>query len=202
MVSVYFIIEIKGITDSRFGECAAVYANPVHEMNLVYRTSRSYTPYICSETRLFFFPSDDSIIQPLVRLARSQQVWEPCLDDFKVERIFDETDGQRKEIYRHRSFFDNNYSSVVGNINPVVIPQIKFQQLDQKYTEYMRQNYMFDPIDLQVYVNRIAETDSNFFAWLFDDNSLRGYSEYDLDDEQREAWDNFYERLDPYYGND
>ena len=66
----------------------------------------------------------------------------------------------------------------------------------------MRQNYMFDPIDLQVYVNRIAETDSNFFAWLFDDNSLRGYSEYDLDDEQREAWDNFYERLDPYYGND
>lgn len=33
-------------------------------------------------------------------------------------------------------------------------------------------------------------------------NKLKGCSECDLDDQQREAWDDFFERLDPFYEND
>src|SRR5574344_1285318 len=201
MASKFFILEIKGVIDDRFGDCVAVEANPVNEIDLGFRTSQSYTPYKNSETQTFFFPSDDSIIQPIIRLARSQQVWEPCMEDFKEEKIFDETKGEHKQIYRHCSFFGEEFESLVGDTNPVAIPMAKFSQLEQNYTEYMRRNYMYDPIDMQVYVSRIAENDSNFFSWLFDDNSLKGCSEYDLDDEQREAWDDFYARLDPYYGN-
>lgn len=194
MASKYFILEIKGVYDSRFGDCVVVYANPLQKIGM----GLSYTPYINEDTVAFFFPDDDSIIQPIVRSARAQQPFEPDFDYFKEETIFNENTRKRMPIFRHLSFYDKSHT-IVGNTKPLRISPVKVNILNSQYSDYMRQNYQWDPIDLQVYVGRLAENDSNFFAWLFDDSSLRGCQEWELDDEYREAWDNFYERCDPYF---
>lgn len=89
--------------------------------------------------------------------------------------------------------------SPVGNSQPIRVSRDKQYILSQQYQDYMRRNYQFDPIDLQEYVGRLRDNDPYFFAWLFDDNSIRGCSEWELDYEYQEAWEHFYTRCDPYF---
>lgn len=198
METKYFILEIKGVTDSRFGDCAAIKANPIQEITMGRFSSQSVTPYECSDTVTFFFPDDEIILEPLLRLARTQTPWVPDLFHFNKERIFDENAQKHVEIYRHLSFF-GEMPSAVGNSLPIRVSRDKQYLLSQQYQNYMRHNYQFDPIDLQEYVSRLRDSDPNFFAWLFDDNRLRGYSEWDLDEEYQDAWEHFYARCDPYF---
>ena len=51
-----------------------------------------------------------------------------------------------------------------------------------------------DDITLREYVERQAESDPNFFRWLFDDGEL-GDFDYGLSDEQREEYREFREEL-------
>lgn len=51
-----------------------------------------------------------------------------------------------------------------------------------------------DDITLREYVERQAESDPNFFRWLFDDGEL-GDFDYGLSDEQREEYREFLEEL-------
>jgi hypothetical protein len=198
MATKYFILEVKGVTDSRYGDCAVIMANPVQVREVGAYSSQSVTPYVCSETVRFFFPDDESILEPILRRARTQTPWEPNMDHFIQERIFDENAQKHIEIYRHLSFF-GDMPSAVGNSSPIQVSQDKQYILSQQYQDYMRRNYLYDPIDLQVYVGRLRDNDPNFFAWLFDDNSLRGCSEWELDEEYLDAWQRFYSRCDPYF---
>lgn len=198
METKYFILEVKGIEDSRFGECAAIKANPIQEIKMGTYSSQSVTPYECSDTVTFFFPDDEYILEPILRLARTQTPWIPDISHFNKERIFDENSQKYVEIYRHLSFF-GEMPSPIGNSQPIRVSREKQYILSQQYQDYMRRYYQFDPIDLQEYVGRLRDNDPNFFAWLFDDNRLRGYSEWELDEEYQEAWNNFYTRCDPYY---
>ena len=194
----YFILEVKGVTDSRFGNCAAVKANPVQEIKMGVFSSQSVIPYECSDTVTFFFPDKKLILEPILRLARTQSPWTPDMSHFKKERIFDESAQKKIEIYRHLSFFGAMLSAV-GDSEPVRVSREKQHILSQQYQNYMRRNYQFDPIDLQEYIGRLRDNDPNFYAWLFDDNSLRGYSEWELDEEYQDAWQHFYSRCDPYF---
>lgn len=198
MATKYFILEVKGVTDSRFGECAVIMANPIREIKMGSYSSQSVTPYVCSDTIRFFFPDDPHILEPVLRLARSESPWQPDMDYFKEERVFDENAKKHITIYRHLSFW-GNVPSAAANSTPIRVSKEKQYILSQQYQDYMRRNYMYDPIDLQEYVGRLSDNDPNFFAWLFNDNSLSGYSEWELDEEYQEAWRHFYERCDPYF---
>lgn len=198
MATKYFILDVKGVTDSRYGDCAAIKANPIREIKMGMHTSQSVTPYECSDTIMFFFPDDEDIIEPILRLARTQTPWEPDMSHFNKERIFDENAQKHIDIYRHLSFF-GDMPSAVGNSQPIRVSRDKQFILSQQYQDYMRRNYMFDPIDLQEYVGRLRDNNPNFFAWLFDDNHLRGYSEWELDEDYQNAWQHFYTRCDPYF---
>lgn len=198
MATKYFILEVKGVTDSRFGDCAAIKANPIQEIKMGTYSSQSVTPYECSDTIMFFFPDDEFILEPILRLARNQNLWEPDMSHFKKERIYNENTKRYIEIYRHLSFF-GEMPSAVGNSKPIRVSRDRQYILSQQYQDYMRRNYLFDPIDLQEFVGRLRDNDPNFFAWLFNDNSLRGFSEYDLDEEYQKAWLHFYTRCDPYF---
>lgn len=197
----YYIIEIKGCTDSLFGDCAVVLANPIKEIKMGTYSSQSVTPCVCAETKRFFFPDDDYILEPLLRFARNQSPWTPDFDYFNEERIFDEDTNKHIVIYRHHSFWED-VPSATENSAPIRISSEKQCILSRRYQDYMRQNYMIDPIDLQEYVGRLCDNDPNFFAWIFDDSSLRGCSVYELDDEYQEAWQHFYDRCDPYFNRD
>ena len=198
MATKYFILEVRGVTDSRFGDSAVILANPIQEVKMGSYSSQSVTPYEYSDTVRFFFHDDEAILEPILRLARTQTPWEPDMSHFNKERIFDENRNQRIEIYRHLSFF-GEMPSPVGNSQPIRVSRDKQYILSQQYQDYMRRNYQFDPIDLQEYVGRLRDNDPYFFAWLFDDNSLRGCSEWELDYEYQEAWEHFYTRCDPYF---
>lgn len=198
MATKYFILEVKGVTDSRFGKCAVINANPIHEIKMGSYSTQSVTPYICSDTISFFFPDDPYILEPLLRLARNESPWQPDMDYFKEELAFDENDKKHITIYRHLSFW-GDVPSAVANSTPIRVSNEKQYILSQQYQDYMRQNYMYDPIDLQEYVGRLSDNNPNFFAWLFNDNSLSGYSEWELDEEYQEAWRHFYEHCDPYF---
>lgn len=198
MASKYYILEVKGVTDSRFGDCAVILANPIQEIKMGHYSSQSVIPYECSETVRFFFPDDEYILEPILRLARTQTPWEPDMSHFNKERIFDENAQKHTEIFRHLSFF-GDMPSAVGNSHPIRVSRDKQYILSQQYQDYMRKNYMFDPINLQVYVARLRDSNANFFAWLFDDDSLYGCSEWELDEEYQEAWNHFFERCDPYF---
>lgn len=200
MATKYFILEVKGVTDSRFGDCAVIMANPVQEIKMGTYTSRSVIPYVCSETVRFFFPDDEDILESVLRLARTQTPWEPDMDHFKKEHIFDENAHKHIEIYRHLSFF-GDMPSAIGNSQPIRVSRDKQYILSQQYQDYMRRNYQYDPIDLQEYVGRLRDNDPNFFAWLFDDSSLHGISEWGLDEHYMDAWQDFYSRCDPYYND-
>lgn len=198
MASKYFIIESRSVTDSRFGDCTVILANPIQELKMGTYSSQSVIPYECSETIRFFFPDEEFVVEPILRLARTQTPWEPNLSHFNKERIFDENAQKHIEIYRHLSFFEE-MPSAVGNHQPIRVSRDKQYILSQQYQDYMRRNYMYDPIDLQVYVARLRDSNPNFFAWLFDDHTLNGCSEWELDEEYQEAWNHFYTRCDPYF---
>lgn len=157
----FFILEIKGVIDSRYGNCVALSANPVAENSI---GMMNVIPYKNKDTKVFFFPEEDNIIQPLVSLARSQRLWEPNMSDFKEVWLFNEDSGERSLIYRHRSFYNESCGSVVNDGEMTTISFHKSEQLQQSYLDYMRNNYMLDPIDMQEYVSRLADEDSNFFA--------------------------------------
>ena len=70
MATKYFILEVKGVTDSRFGDCALIMANPIRETNMGSYSSQSVIPYLCSDTIRFFFPDNPHILEPVLRLPR------------------------------------------------------------------------------------------------------------------------------------
>ena len=45
MATKYFILEVRGVTDSRFGDSAVILANPIQEVKMGSYSSQSVTPY-------------------------------------------------------------------------------------------------------------------------------------------------------------
>lgn len=68
----------------------------------------------------------------------------------------------------------------------------KEQILRENYDEYIQNGS--DDITLREYVEREADSDPNFFRWLFDDGDL-GDFDFGLSDEQRDEYRDFIEEL-------
>lgn len=68
----------------------------------------------------------------------------------------------------------------------------KVQVLTENYNNYIENGD--DNITLREYVECEAESDPNFFRWLFDDDGLGDFN-FGLSDEQREEYRNFIENL-------
>lgn len=68
----------------------------------------------------------------------------------------------------------------------------KEQILRENYDEYIQNGS--DDITLREYVEREADSDPNFFRWLFDDREL-GDFDFGLSDEQRDEYRDFIEEL-------
>lgn len=66
---------------------------------------------------------------------------------------------------------------------------------------YIAEQYLqYGDCDILLFITNMYRSNSNFFSWLFDDPSLRGCSEYQLNEEQFDAWNEFYSSFDPYGG--
>ena len=75
----------------------------------------------------------------------------------------------------------------------MIIPNWQYK----KY--YISEQYLkYGDCDIMLFITEMYRNSPNFFSWLFDDPSLRGYSEYQLNEEQLEAWNEFYSSVDPY----
>jgi len=151
-------------------------------------------------TRYFVFPEDEPIVERIIQIARSQKIWTPEMDDFEEERVRKEETGDIIKIYRHCSFWTDDYSDANNGNSICMIPNVEYKKsvMNNQYINYMRGNGMWDPIDAQEYIARLAENDRSFFAWLFDDPSLHGIESWQLNDEQSSSWREFWDSFDCY----
>lgn len=93
----YKIIDIREVTDKKYGKTIFVKANPINKIGGMLE---SFTPYECKETRCFILPL--SMADSIVDIAQSEKIWTVEFINFIKERII--SDGQSQIIFRHLSF--------------------------------------------------------------------------------------------------
>lgn len=165
-------------TDSVHGEIVIVKANPVKNNGF----SLCHSMSICTDTETFFFPNDINLINQVLLIARGGGLWHPNEDDFSEERIFDEDKGTRVVIYRHNSFFDDDYEGDLNSGHEVcLIPNMpyKVHTLNQ---QYYTGNWFESYYSFRSYVESLAEEDdvNIFFGWLFDRPDLNKVKPWEL----------------------
>lgn len=66
---------------------------------------------------------------------------------------------------------------------------------------YISEQYLkYGDCDIMLFITNMYRGNANFFRWLFEDPSLSGCNEYQLDADRYEAWEEFYSSFDPYSG--
>lgn len=173
----YKIMDISEGKDSRYGTILIVKANPIMNNS----NSKSYTPYLYNKTETFFFPLKESFINNLVSIANEGHFWTPNKSDFKTEFVIDEDTNERKVVYRHMSFWNQNNGFTALNISPPVQISQKSYKVSVLYNQYIR-NGWYESYSFSEYVVSLAENDitTNFWQWLFDTSKLNGYDPFDL----------------------
>ena len=79
MTNEYYILEIYTSEDGRYGNIFVVEANPVE----IRPGGKVFVEHHCSGTEIFFFPRNDALIQPILRIAQSHGFWSPNPDDYE-----------------------------------------------------------------------------------------------------------------------
>lgn len=187
-----FILEIKQATDSRFGDCVAVYANKA----IISGPSIGFKPYVDKDTYIFFIPDNIYITSPLIKLANNKKMWTPDMSDFTEHTIFDEDNKTFVKVYHLNTFYGMRIGSILGDSKKVHISEIKIVQLAQSYANYARFNYLIDDVNFKNYVKRMQINNSLFFSWLFDDEGLKGYSLTELSQVHKDSWKVFLNKLE------
>lgn len=189
----YQIIDIKGGEDSRFGDIVIVKANPVETNSL---GLKFVSTTLGLKTDTFLFPEEEHIINPILAIARGQGIWRPEKDDFEEESIFNEDKNTHVKIYRHISFWSDDYDE---SFNSGHIPELignkrhKASQLSEQYIN----NGWYQSMSLYEYVVSLAEGDDvqNFCGWLFDDPSLNNRMIWDLPKEYQDCFVDFLDQF-------
>ena len=192
MVEEYKIMNIGDGTDSKFGAIVIVKANPVTDSGY----GKQFTPYIYANTVTFLFPANQhQVTRQLVQIANGGGFWQPSLShDFQQELMLDESAGERKQIFRHKSFFTNSRHStdeVNGghDIQLIANKEYKVNSLFKQYAEKgWVEQYIFDG-----YVESLAEDDVNthFWQYLFGISEYNSYLPIDLPSEYYSAYKDF-----------
>lgn len=94
----YKILNIRGITDNRYGNCLLVEAAPI-------KTNASSESFSFSNIENFVYPEEQSFINRLTHIANGGGFLEVDYEDFRSETI--NMSGERKLCYRHKSFFSS-----------------------------------------------------------------------------------------------
>lgn len=190
----YQIMEIKGAHDSRYGDVAIVRANPVETNSM---GMRFVTQHLCSDTEMFFFPDDDEILEPIIRIAQGQGIWRPNKNDYRDESILDEETNRRSQIHRHKSFWSNIYDRGMNSgYTPDLIPNKGYKARQLK--EQFYRNGWYEEYTLRGYVVSLAEGDdvSNFWGWLFDNPALNGCLPWTLPSDYQQSYEDFLSLFD------
>lgn len=167
MTDKYFIVDIIQSDDSRYGEVANIWANPVEVT--------SYGSLFASESLIgaehFFMPLDNYLIQSIITEQHENKYWTVNPDDFEDEYIFDVSENRRRLIHRHVSFFEMDTDSDERDYY-IEIPDIE-KKCDSIRSTWI-QNGIHAHTSLRDYIlERATEGQiGQFWAWLFEDNTL------------------------------
>ncbi len=141
-------------------------------------------------TEEFVFPYQRQIIDPLMRIARSETIWTPNEDDFVY--VEDEIDNTKHQFI-HCSLLTDEYDDLSMNSGnrTVNVPNAHYKA-DQLRDQWISNGWMYD-YSLRDYVHSLATGDdvNSFWGWLFDDPSLNSYSYWNLPSEYRTAYEVF-----------
>lgn len=91
--------------------------------------------------------------------------------------------GMRTIIFIGNQKWSLRQSGIIPNI------QLKKQYISEQYLKY-------GDCDIMLFVTNMYRGSNNFFSWLFEDSSLNGMTEFQLDPEHYEAWKEFYNSFD------
>ena len=191
MAKEYKIMNIGDGTDSRHGKIVIVKANPINEFGL----GKSFIPYICDETKTFFFPANqEAIIEQLMQIANGGGFWTPDLTDFQSEYVLDEDAGKRKCIFRHRSFWRGKvkYNHDINSGQKVQLIANKTYKINALYEQYIRKGWA-NIYTFEGYVESLAEDDINthFWRYLFNTSEYNALLPIDLPSEYYTAYRKF-----------
>ena len=69
----------------------------------------------------------------------------------------------------------------------------------QEKQNYIAHQYLkYGDCDILLFITNMYRNNPNFFCWLFDDPTLYGCTEFQLDEKRYEEWNKFYSSFDPY----
>lgn len=94
----YLIMDIGDGQDSKYGKILMVKANPVITDSMGIKTVMETRG---KHTEMFHFPLLDRHIDPLVQIAKEQQLWSPKQEDYIDERLREENTNQVITVHRH-----------------------------------------------------------------------------------------------------
>lgn len=124
----YKIMEIKGLTDDKFGECILVEANPIEKSKLNISTI-SFIPYVNDKTLRFIYPETQQNISFLTNIANSSLL-EIDFADFQEQSV--RINSKLTKIYRHNSFYKHNtYLSDRFFFNGIINPSLISKTQDE-----------------------------------------------------------------------
>lgn len=174
----YKIMHVGDGTDSVYGNIYIIKANPVQNNGF----SMYHSMTICSDTETFFIPANQGLLNQIIMIARGGGLWYPDEDDFVEEKIFNENTNSHITIYRHVSFFEDEYDENLNSGHDVcLIPDMpsKIHTLNQ---QYYSGNWFESYFSFRSYVESLAEGDDvrNFWGWLFDRPDLNGLKPWNL----------------------
>ena len=185
----YKIIHIGDGTENGFRPIVIVKANPVIENEF----SKSFVPYECNDTELFFFPNDDRVVNKVVRIAQGEGIWYPDEDDFEDEMTLIENTSKRVSIHRHISFWTDNFNDDMNSGHSVnLIPDIQYKARTLN-NQFYQGNWFESYYSFRSYVESLAEGDDvrNFWGWLFNRPDLNGCMPYELPEDYYNEYQRF-----------
>lgn len=97
----YKILNIRGLFENLYGETVIVEANPLIKAAW---GGISVVEHEYKYTRHFIIPK--SMVDALVKIAQSGKYWNPNMEDFKLDKVFNEDSNKRMSVFRHKYFYE------------------------------------------------------------------------------------------------
>ena len=181
----YKIIDVtKYESNDGNGYVVVVLANPVNTSSMGHMfVSEGKNIH----TEEFVFGDSRRVVDPIMRIARSETIWTPNQDDFE-----DVIDEEGKTVHVHMSYYgDDDYDMTMNSGNNRVNVPSAYYKADQLREQWTK-GWMYD-YSLRDYVHSLATGDDvqNFWGWLFDDTSLNKFTYWNLPKEYKDAYQRF-----------
>ncbi len=180
----YCIEDIHPGTQNSEDQIVIVLANPV-------KVSDSLTFRLTTQRDIFIFPHNETLIHNLVQMAENEMIWYPKAQEFKEEYMRNLSKNERTLVYKHLSFFDEDFvfNSNSNELNNFM--KSKAQELKRQHsTKQFLNGFWVETF--KGYVESLAEGgDENFWGWLFNRPDFNGLMPYELPSVYEEEYQDF-----------